>query len=165
MLVIEDGTNVSGANSYVTLSNIRNYCDARAISLPPEDQKVEALAILAADYLQLQEFKGDRTYEDQALEFPRQNVYIKGVLQPANIVPTEIKLAQIELVLQQLNGFELFPTRTRDDFLTSKTIEGAISKSWDKNAPSLVKFSKVEKLLNSFLFSSFNSGSFTVYRA
>lgn len=164
VLIIENGTNVANANSYVSISEIRNYCEGRAIDLPIENQKIEALAILAMDYLELQDFKGERTYSDQVLEFPRNNIYIRGNLQAANVVPTEIKLAQIELVLQQLQGFNLFPTVTRDDYVTYKSIEGAISKAWDKNAPVLVKFSKVQKLLNSYLLSSFNTGSFSVYR-
>lgn len=78
-LTPEDGTIVSGANSYATLAQIRSYCAQRGTVLPADDDAVTALATQALDYLESFEprMKGSRAAPLlQNLAWPRQNVWL-----------------------------------------------------------------------------------------
>src|SRR5690606_40416418 len=63
-LIVEDGTIVAGANSFVTEAEIVAYALARGTNLPhTTDEELDAVAVLgikAMDYLAIQPRKGDR---------------------------------------------------------------------------------------------------------
>ena len=73
MIVVEDGTNVPDANSYVTVEELVQYSADRGILLPVDDAEKEILLIKAMDYLELadNEYVGLRSYPDQLLSWPR----------------------------------------------------------------------------------------------
>lgn len=102
MLIIEDGSIVAGANSYVTVQEIKDYADLRGFELPCTDPSVETLAILAMDYLQSKCYQGQQVEVNvQPLLWPRQHVYINGEEFPNNAIPSQLKNAQIELAIAQ----------------------------------------------------------------
>ena len=73
-IIIEDGTNVEGANSFVTVEECRAFAEARGLTLPVDDSDVEILLIKAVDYLNSIEnrFQGHRYFysDGQNLCFP-----------------------------------------------------------------------------------------------
>lgn len=77
-LTIETGAGIAGANSYATVAQAQAYAAARALTLPAGTPAVEALLIKAADFLESLEdqFKGSRVESDQALAWPRTDVYL-----------------------------------------------------------------------------------------
>ena len=85
-LVIEDGTGISNATSYVTAAEARTYALARGVTLSATDSVVEIQLLKAMDYLQslTQCYMGCKkwpptmgTHEhEQALAWPRENVII-----------------------------------------------------------------------------------------
>ena len=50
-LIIEDGSLVHAANSFVSVEEVRAYASARTLTLPSDDTIIEAGAIKSADYL------------------------------------------------------------------------------------------------------------------
>jgi hypothetical protein len=100
-LVIEDGTNVSGANSYITLDEFFTYVDNRELSLSAgsDHDYLAALLIKATDYIESfrGRFKGDKANDTQALQFPRDDLYIDCVLISNTAIPTELKNAQASI--------------------------------------------------------------------
>lgn len=105
-LTVEDGSIVSGANSYASLDQIKAYNLQRNVVLPTTDDAVIALAAQAMDYLEAYEprWKGDRsTPLLQELSWPRQNVYLFGMyssagMWPINGIPSKLIAAQCYLV-------------------------------------------------------------------
>lgn len=100
-LIIEDGTGVSGANSYASVAEARAYASARGLTLPATDGAVEVLLVQACDMLQSLEprYKGARVTDTQELAWPRQSVYLFGSSAPLGTtsIPAILKQAQCQL--------------------------------------------------------------------
>lgn len=101
MLIIEDGSLVSNANSYVTVSEFQDYCSLRGLSFPQSSIECERLLILAMDYLERLHYQGKPVSSSQLLKFPRFNVYIDRVLQSDLVIPQAIRYSQMELASAQ----------------------------------------------------------------
>ena len=75
-LIVEDGSIVPNANSYVALIDADNYFRARNnhVWLSLEQTAKEALLIAATDYIELRfgrRFLGQKKQDNQPLSFPR----------------------------------------------------------------------------------------------
>lgn len=101
-LVVEDGSGVVGANSYLSVAELRAYATERGIVLPA-DPGVEPLLIKAADYLELRTYIGTKVNDDQGLSWPRNTVDGWGVTVEL-AVPVAIKRAQSLLAVEAMNG-------------------------------------------------------------
>lgn len=113
-LIIENGTNVAGANSYTTLEEIRAFALARGFALTNVDVDLEVLAIKAMDYLESLRgsYQGTKVYENQELQFPRSDVYVDGFLLASTTIPVLLKNAQCQLCIELHNGVDIMPTST-----------------------------------------------------
>lgn len=106
-LVIEDGTIVAGANSFVTRAEVIAYASARGVTLP-DTEATDVHAVNAMDYLWSLCFRGSPVDPDQPLMFPR-----KGLLDGDDLpgyeytIPAGIKQAQLQLALDSANGIKL----------------------------------------------------------
>ena len=101
MLIIEDGSIVPNANSYVTLQEIQDYADLRGFTYPC-DTDLTVNAIKAMDYLQSKCYQGEMVSPStQPLLWPRQYVYIHNEEFASDAIPSQLKNAQIELALAQ----------------------------------------------------------------
>jgi hypothetical protein len=69
-LVIEDGTNVAGANSYATRAEIIAYAALRGVTIA-NDAGTDVFGIKAMDYIEIQDYANSPTYDDQLTAFPR----------------------------------------------------------------------------------------------
>lgn len=110
MIIVEDGSGVPNANSYVTVAEYRAYATPRGVSLPVSDAEVETQLILACDYLESLSWLGMPTYDDQALAWPRDEIRIGCNLIADDMVPNKIKLAQMQLAIQVNAGIDLLPS-------------------------------------------------------
>lgn len=109
-IVVEDGTNVANANSFVTLAEYTAWADDRGINVPPSPASEQNL-IKATDYINTLEpqFSGERLYDDQPLAFPRTLQYIHGILVADGNIPKEVKVLQYTVAYALSLGIELFP--------------------------------------------------------
>lgn len=110
-LTIENGTGVSGANSYATVAEARAFAADRGLVLPAADTDVEPLLVKACDYLQSLEprFIGYRALEAQALAWPRAEAVLPwGVALTEDAIPVQLKQAQCRLAYDAIT-LELQP--------------------------------------------------------
>lgn len=106
-LVIEDGTFVAGANSFVTRSELIAYAALRGVVLPDTDA-TDIHAILSMDYLWSLCLKGELVELTQSTPFPRKGL-VPGDTDPdyEYQIPVGVKNAQLQLGLDSANGIVL----------------------------------------------------------
>lgn len=111
-LVIEDGSLQDGANSFVSVAEVRAFATLRASTLTATDPEVEAAAILAMDYINALrgQFKGSKATVGQSLLFPRVGLTVDGFAVAENVIPQILKDAQAQLAVDALAGTELQPS-------------------------------------------------------
>jgi hypothetical protein len=112
-LVIENGSLVQDANSYVSVADARLYAEARASTLPEDNAAVEAALFVAMDYLESlrAEYQGAKVSPGvQSLQWPRNGVVIDGWDVPNTFIPSELISAQIQLAIESASGTDLMPT-------------------------------------------------------
>lgn len=149
-IIVEDGTIVSGANSYITLIEARDYASARGVELPAEDSALSPLLIKAVDYLEAQRarYQGSKVFPMQDLQFPRYGVFVDSYELDALTIPTVLKQAQARLVMEVFNGLDLMPTYAGGPMKIEETV-GPITDKWsDKvDATTAPEILSVEALL------------------
>ena len=102
-LIVEDGSIVPNANSYVALVDADNYFTARNnhVWLSLKQDAKEALLIAATDYIELRfgrRFLGKKKQDNQPLSFPRTGIpYIAPI-------PEVLKKACFEYAIRANNG-------------------------------------------------------------
>ncbi len=122
-LEVEDGTGKADANSYVSVAEYRAYAQARGVSLPVDDAQVEAQLTQAMDYVESfrAKYQGRKTWprpgmdvshpHAQALQWPRTGVTIDCDYDlPDNVIPQELKQAQMQAALEVNAGLSLMPS-------------------------------------------------------
>lgn len=119
-LIIEDGTGVAGADSYVTLEEARAYAASRGLTLSSTDATLESYLRRATDYLEAQrdKYKGHKTDATYPLQWPRKCVYIDCTPIDSDVIPAELKQAQIQLAAAINSGIDIMPTATGEAFIT-----------------------------------------------
>src|SRR5574340_177867 len=152
-LVIETGSGISGANSYVTLIEARTYHQDRGTVLFADDIVLSGLLVRATDYIESlrDRFKGTKVFPDPSyLQWPRYSVYIDDNEDPLSelIVPILIKNAQCQL------AFELQtvdPLRTSDQAYPVKREKVDVIETEyavvNNSGPALPSIPKVDALL------------------
>lgn len=99
-LIVEDGTIVDNADSYVDEADLTAYAAKRGITLPTGND-LTVLAIKAMDYIESLEprFKGTRVESDQPLSWPRKGVVINGFFVDEDTIPKQLIDLQCQLVI------------------------------------------------------------------
>lgn len=96
-LIIEDGTNVAGADAYASVADCSAWADEYWDgSLSGSTSKKEAAIRRAVTYLNGLKWKGKRTYgRDQSLAWPRSGVTdCEGISIASDEIPAELIFAQ-----------------------------------------------------------------------
>lgn len=104
-LVVEDGTGLTNANSYVTIAESIDFLSLNVNSAAywedlDDEIKIQVL-IMASSYLdQYVDWYGNKTVETSGLRWPRENVKdLDGILIADNIVPTQVKRATCDFAI------------------------------------------------------------------
>lgn len=111
-IIVEDGTNIPNANSYVTVAELDNFALLRGYTLPVLEADREVLLIKGTDYTESfrSSFQGQKTYSDQSLQWPRQPVYIDGYPISGASIPNDLKNAQMQAAIEvNLSGGDIQP--------------------------------------------------------
>lgn len=156
-LVVEDGTIVAGANSFVSEQSIVDYALARGVTLPfasDEDKdKVAILGIMAADYLRIMPWRGELVQPDQPMPWPRKN-FSGTPFFPDNAVPFAVIEAQRQLTLLANAGTVLIPTWSGTGFLVKEKIgpiENVYSEKVGVSSDGMPMFPGIAALLDPWL--------------
>lgn len=123
-IIVEDGSGVLNANSYVSVDDAREYANSRGTELPEDDDEVASMLIRASDYLEAQEcrYQGKRTSPSQALAWPRSGVVLNCDALPANVIPKSLIAAQVQLAMAINAGFDLQPNISPQDYVTREKV-------------------------------------------
>ena len=108
---------------------------------------------LALDWLELQPFKGAKTDESQALEWPRDG---------NTEVPDKIVQAQLEAALVYNAGGNLMASIGK--MVTEKTV-GPLTTKFAEGGPQTIMYPKLSMLLRSYVQNGYGSTQFKVSRA
>jgi hypothetical protein len=121
-IIIEDGSNVAGANSFISVSDVREYATVRGYVLTSTDPVIKGYIIRFMDWLYGLEgrMKGSRQYTDQNTPYPRTGVILDGVLIDDGVIPLNAKNAGCEYCILLENGIN--PMYTSD-----RAVEGVVS--------------------------------------
>ena len=109
-IVIEDGSVVAGANSYVTMAEYIEY--AATLNITVEDSQVYQTQIIeAGQFIDGLEnvLKGETTTKTQPMAYPRNNLTdIANWSWDSNEIPTQVKEAQMSLAIDIQSGEDLW---------------------------------------------------------
>ena len=149
-LIIEDGSTVDNANSYVTDNEYKAYASLKGLSVAATQPEREANLLAAMDYLNNSDYQGTRATKEQLLAFPRHSVWIHGWLFESDQIPQEIKNAQMEGAIYSTGSSLMI--NAEESNLASFSIPGAISESYHKGGSSVkVRLDRVNAQLEPLL--------------
>lgn len=154
-LIIEDGSIVENANSYLTVQEVRDFASARGYSLPNQDSEVEVLVIKAMDYLEslADKYKGVKTApSEQELQWPRYDVYVEEQYVESYLIPKSIKNALAQCVVESVSAPLVSapqPTvkKNKVDIIETEYFDSGVSRSE-------VDFTRIESFLAPLIKSS-----------
>lgn len=123
-LIVETGSGVEDANSYVSLEDAQAYAKARGLGFTRLEDKATQYLVLAMDYLESlrANYIGMKVETTQPLQWPRKYAVIDGSLFSDSAIPSEIKHAQIRLAIAIQDGFDPLPTREAAAFVIKEKV-------------------------------------------
>ena len=131
VLIIEDGTIVAGANSFITLVDARTLADDRGISLPVlDDDAIDAL-IKGGIYVNNQEpsLQGTRVSALQTMCYPRKGVTRYTFDVEDDAIPADLLCAQVEAAASIGAGVNPYAVDTGKE-VASQTVTGAVARTF-----------------------------------
>lgn len=167
MLIVEDGSIVAGADSYVSLSDARALAAKYGWELPADDTEAEQALRNGAGYVGLQESAmcGSRVSPLQELAYPRKNVTLYGFDVAQDSIPSQVIRAQVAAAVEYGAGTEV---RAASDgrAVSVERVEGAVTVEYFNNGNngSSVVITSAMDALAPLLCGLNNGSSFNVYR-
>lgn len=159
-LIVEDGTGLADADSYISLTDARTFAANYGIKLPDDDTEAEITLRQGTQYVDLQEdcFAGDRLTDTQALAYPRDD---------DSGMPKALGRATVYAAAEFALGTDV---RATDDgkSIASEEVTGAVAVSYFNNGKTgaTVTITKAIDALKPLMTSCKNTGfEFRVGRA
>ncbi|MBL8967951.1 MAG: hypothetical protein JNG85_13165 [Spirochaetaceae bacterium] len=149
MIIVEDGTGLATAQSYVSVADCTTYHAARgnaAWAAAATDSLREQALVRATQALDGKRFRGVRASAAQALEWPRFDAFDDS-LYALEGVPAKLKAATCEAALIELaTPGALSPALERGGAVRREKV-GAIETEYASGAPAKTVYSVLEGLL------------------
>lgn len=166
-LIVETGSIVANANSFVTRAELIAYAALRGVTVADVDAS-DVFLVRAADYLTYREseMKGARTSLLQSLPYPRTGVEVGLYVVGTDEIPQALKNAQMQLAVEAVSGIEILPTKTSNPVVTMRKlgpIETQFSEAAELQRGVMPFLPLVEGYLLPLLLSA--SGATRAYRA
>lgn len=97
-LIVEDGTGIANANTYVTDAEYVAYAASRGLTIGADETARERELISATDFLEKfrAQYQGVKTVQTNPLQWPRRGAAIDCFAIANNVIPEELKRAQME---------------------------------------------------------------------
>lgn len=154
-LIVEDGTGLPDANTYIGLSEAKKYAQDRGVDLGT-DEVISQNLVLSADYMCTRgPFKGSVVSLEQSLDFPRKGLRVHG--QEFTGVPQKVKNAQAQLLLDIKESGALL-TSNRRYALKKRQLEGLVQE-WAVGAYAQYMPGAVHKLFDALMSDYLTNGS------
>lgn len=150
-LVVEDGTGLSTAESYISVADADTYIAAYKGANTTWDDATEGAKEIAArqatQYLDgVYNWKGEILLSTQALDWPRQNVYDE-LGEEITGIPVCLEQACATTMFLIVTGEELTANVGRDDQVKRKKID-IIETEWESGASQQPTFPEIGRLLS-----------------
>ena len=134
-LIVEDGSVVAGADSFISLADARTMAANYGWSLPVDDTEAERALRNGAQYVDLQEarFGGSRVSASQTRSWPRtgaSNSY--GFDIDDDVVPTQAQCGQVAAAAEYGAGTDVRAS-TDGKMVQSEEVVGAVKQSFFNN--------------------------------
>ena len=155
-LIIEDGSLVTSANSWVTRADYIAYALARGVTIADADA-TDVQLVKAGEFINSHEqnLKGYRVERDQAMSFPRHDVVIDDWYWSSTEIPRQVKLCQYALALDINAGVDLYNKPVNPNTAVKRErVEGAVEVEYaipESTGQKLSRSSTADALLNSLL--------------
>jgi len=150
-LIVEDGSIVAGAESYISVANADTYHSNRGnTAWTGTTAAKEAALRKSTDYMTQiyrQRWQGGRVDADQVLDWPRYRVIVDGFSVDYDAVPDAVQNACAEFALRALSA-DLLADQTQG--VLSKTV-GPLSVDYDRTSPQAKRFPAVEAMIAPYL--------------
>lgn len=121
-LVVEDGTGLSSANSYDSVTNLRAYAALRGESIPSDNDSCAIAMVKAFDalleespFLRGMKYVGRKANQFQAGAWPRVDARVEDWCISSTEIPRQLQQAQCAIAIEILNGVDLLPTVLPND--------------------------------------------------
>lgn len=159
--VVEDGTGLSDATSYISLADADQYVEdyvanASDWNSAVDDVKKQALNV-ASQFIDIQyvPLQGVRIKEEQALNWPRSYVIDRdGYSVDSDIVPKRVEQAAVEVALYFITNGEVYSQLDSEGRLQAQRITIdviTIQKQWSGSNPQSALKSKVDGFLSEYM--------------
>lgn len=164
-LIIEDGSVVVGADSFVSVGNADIYlANFGFTEWAPLDTAVkESLLRQAAQYIKQKyqsRWKGSIADASQTLSWPRVNVWMDNMAEDYELttgtVPQDVVSAQCELALLAMTG-PLFPVDTGEQEVIKQKVDTLEIQYSEGSGSSVPKYTSVDYLLQPYFSTSSSS--------
>jgi hypothetical protein len=155
-LIIEDGTVVANANSWVTDAEYKAYAKLKGYSIPATQPDREANLANAYDFINF-------TYEDRLQGWrvtpqtqtgcmPRTNIYAYDVLVGSTLIPQDFKSAQMLASFSINDGVDTNAVKDSADLAGFSVGSGAYSETYQSGSstPTLAQMPAVTKVLKPY---------------
>lgn len=127
-IIVENGTIVTGANSFVTRAEYITYAASVGITIA-SDTAADIELIKSGEFINAQEggligYKVDR---NQAMAYPRNDLILEGFSWAENEIPRQVILCQMALALDIHAGIDPYnPPANPERATRRERVEGAI---------------------------------------
>lgn len=154
-IVVEDGTIVAGANSFVSRADYIAYAASLGVTIADAVDADEEL-LASAEFIRSHEsqLRGDLTDRDQPMPYPRKNLVLEGWEWKETEIPRQVILAQMALALEKHDGVDLFnPPPPKALARKRVKVEGAIEieNAVNERAAKMTRHSTGRALLSTLL--------------
>jgi len=129
MLTIEDGSKVTGSDSYVSRADYIAYALSFGVVVADADAADVELR-KAAKYIDAHEanLKGLKMSKTQSMAYPRSGVYVDSWYWNSDEIPRNVILAQLAFALDVNSGIDLYNVPANPNLIAKKKrVEGAVS--------------------------------------
>jgi len=153
-IIVETGSGVPNANSYVTLSYCDTYFETKGYTtwVNGDDDLKECAIINACDYMETLMWKGQKALSTYVLSWPRRGVYdADGYPIYSDTIPLQVQKAQCELALRFFQNKAPLADVSSGDSYIIKEVVGPIEISYSSSHPPNVQFPEVEALLRPWI--------------
>lgn len=155
-VTVEDGSIVTGANSYVSRADYIAYALTLGVVIA-DDATADAQLIKAAEFIDRHaaNLKGWTVERDQPMQFPRSGVYIDDWYWDSDEIPRQVVLCQMAFALDINDGIDLYNRPQNPGIgVKSKRVEGVVTVEYavgDGTGQKLTRSSTGDALLASLL--------------
>lgn len=117
-------------NSYASVIDLRAFASWRGYIVPADDGECGQMLAQAMDYLEGQQWRGQRSSISQPLSWPRSGVRFDGVDLPNDAIPQRLIDAQCRLAIES-QEIDLTPSVSGGGAVIAESVQGAVSVQYE----------------------------------